>query len=236
MISEDVAAVVMMAGDPRTDIHAMQVSNIPQDLILAGREIMQDVRETIGFSRNQFGEYNSRSGDTTATEAQIVRMASEIRVDERRDIVADSIVGFVQDMHSIIFNHWTTDQVMEVVGPGGVPVWIRFRGQDFLRGGGRYTVKVDPDSSVPDTKQVREQRAVGLYNILKTNPLIDPMKLTQYLLHELHGTQFDDMMRMLPPPAEAPQGPMSPAQFGNMIQSSAQRAPLQVIQGGQGGA
>lgn len=236
LVSEDVGGVIFMSGDPKTDIMQMQISNIPQDLIVAGRELMQDVRETIGFSRNQFGEFNSRSGDTTATEAQIVRQASEIRVDERRDTVADAIVNFIQDMHAILFNHWTTEQVVEVVGPGGVPIWVRFKGEDFRRGGGKYSVKVDPDSSVPDTKQVREQRSLGLYNVLKTNPLIDPHKLTQYLLHELHGTQFDDMMRMLPPVENAPAGPVGVPQFASMIQQSAQRTPLQMIQGGQSGA
>jgi len=35
------------------------------------------------------------------------------------------------------------------------------------------------------------------YERLKPNPLIDPELLTQYLLHELHGVQFDNMMRSL---------------------------------------
>lgn len=223
MLSEDVSAVVWVNGDPREAIQVSQVGNIPQDLIVAKQGVMQDVRETIGFSRNQFGEYNPGSGDTTATEANIVRMATEIRVDERRDATADILVRGVEDMHQIIFRHWRGKQVVEVIGPGGVPIWVQFSGSE-LESGGRFTVKVDPDSSVPETKQVREQRAAGLYGLLKTNPLIDPMKLTQYLLHELHGVQFDDMIRALPAlpngQGATPGQPIGLQQYGQMIQQA----------------
>lgn len=230
MLTEDVNSVVWTNADPKDVVMPFQVSHIPQDLIVAEQGVMQNVRETIGFSRNQFGEYNPGSGDTTATEANIVRMATEIRVDERRDVTADLLVSMVEDMHQIIFRHWTAKQVVEVVGPGGVPVWVSFSGQE-LATGGHFTVKVDPDSSVPETKQLREQRATNVYAILKTNPLIDPMKLTQYLLHELHGVSFDDMIRALPalPPngqGATPQDAMGLKQYGGMIQQSLQQPAL----------
>ncbi len=171
-------------------------STIPKDLFVAAQAIVQDVRETVGFSRNQFGEFNSQSGDTTATEANIVRQASEIRVDERRDMVADMLVEVMETVHQIIFKFWTEETVVDVVGPGGAPIWVRLA--PSLLKEGRYNIKVDPDSSVPETRALREAKAVQLYQLLRTNPLIDPVQLTQYLLHELHGVQFDDMMRVLP--------------------------------------
>lgn len=225
MLSEDVSSVVNVNGDPREIVSIQQISNIPQDLLVAKQGVMNDVRESIGFSRNQFGEYNSKTSDTTATEANIVREATEIRVDERRDIVADVIVQIAEDMHSIIFRHWTGKQVMQVTGPGGIPVWVQFTGSELAQGG-RFTVKVDPDSSVPETKQLREARASQVYQLLKTNPIIDPMKLTQYLLHELHGVQFDDMMRALPPVAGMnPGATMSLPQYGGMVQQSMAALP-----------
>ena len=86
---------------------------------------MEDVRETVGFSRNQFGNFSSGSGDTTATEASIVQQASEIRVDERRDMVADMIVEVMETIHQIIFKFWGEEPVVDIVGPGGAPIWIR---------------------------------------------------------------------------------------------------------------
>lgn len=220
MVSEDVAAVVWVQGGNLDQAAKwVQSSTIPIELFKAAEETINDVRETVGFSRNQFGEFNSRSGDTTATEANIVRMASEIRVDERRDELADTLVDVVKHIHGVIFDHWTTDQIVDVVGPAGATVWIQFRGE--LLKTGRYNVKVDPDSSVPETRLLREQRAVQLYQLLKTNPLIDPVKLTQYLLHELKGVQFDDMMQMLPmPDGGTPNGPVPPEQFAQLVGNS----------------
>lgn len=224
LVSEDVQAVAWVKGQGDIDkiTKVMQQSTIPRELFAAAEVVMQDTRETMGFSRNQFGEFNSRSGDTTATEANIVRQAMDIRLDEKRDAVADLTVQVIEVLHSLIFDLWSVEQVVEVVGPGGLPVWVQLR-PELLRAG-RYTIKIDPDQSVPETKQLREQRALLLYEQLKTNPLIDPIKLTQYLLTELKGPQFDDMMRMLPPPANAPRGAVPPEVFAQMIGQGFQQA------------
>jgi len=237
MLSEDVAASVEIDGDPRDDVNSMQTAGIPPDLIAAARELKEDFREAVGFSRNQFGEYKPGSSDTTATEAMIVRMASEIRVDERRDTVADALVDMVNGQHQIVFSHWSAEQAVEVVGPGGAPIWLAFTGG--MLGKGQYLTKADPDTSVPETRQVREQRSEKIYELLKTNPMVDPLKLTQYLLHEHHGVRFDDMMRALPvPEGGVPSNgeAITADEFGGMLQSSlgqAQRAPRP--QGGEGG-
>lgn len=192
LLGPDPMAAVEMTGNPLSDIRILEGSNIPADLFNALEATHSDARETVGFSRNQFGEYKPGSGDTTATEAQIVRMASEIRVDERRDMLADMLVEIVESMHKIIFEKWTNEQVVDIMGPGGVPVWIRFKPEVLKQTG--YLVNIDPDTSVPETKQAREQKAVQMYSMLREDPLFDPYKLRRYLLHELHGTMWDDML------------------------------------------
>lgn len=217
MLSEDV-----MAGVEVSDIGGVkptQVSDVPTSLLLEQEGVMQDVRELIGFSRNQMGNFGTtgKGGNrTTATEANIVQLASEIRVDERRDLIADMLQDIIEACHVIIFNQWDQEQVIDVVGPGGVPFWVKFTGK-MLRES-QYTVKIDPDTSLPETKELRAQRAVQVYELLKSSPLIDPMKLTSYLLSELHGVQFDDMIRMLPPSPEAQGGTVTPGQFGGVLQ------------------
>ena len=213
MLSGEITAVKI------ADLNAVkwiESGGIPKDLFLAKDQTMADVREAIGFSRNQFGEYKPGSGDTTATEAQIVKMASEIRVDERRDMMADLMTHAVEDIHKVIFNHWNEEQVLEIAGPMGVPIWVKFRGE-MLRSGA-YEVKVDPDTSVPETKALREQKAIQIYGLFRTNPLIDPIKLTQYLLHEVHGVQFDDMLRLpnFGDAAGTSENPLSLGQFGEL--------------------
>lgn len=219
MVSEDVSVVVWLEGQGNIQNIVKEFNTgIPPELFVAADTLMQDVREQIGFSRNQFGEFNSRSGDTTATEANIVKQATEIRIDERRDEVADRVVDIVDMMHPIMFDNWGDEQLVDVVGPGGIPVWVRVRGQLLKRS--RFAVKVDPDSSIPETKGLREQRAIQLFQFLRENPLIDPMKLTIYLMTELKGPQFDDMMQMLPQAGGQPDRPIELNDFAGMMASS----------------
>ena len=217
MVSEDVLPVIEMDGDPNADIRFHEGSNIPNDLFAAFEATVTDARETVGFSRNEFGEYKPGSGDTTATEATIVRQASEIRVDERRDMIADMLVDVIEHIHHIIFSHWNEEQVVNIIGPNGVPVWIRFK-PEILKNGS-YEINIDPDTSVPETKQMRQQKAVQVFQMLNQDPMIDQHQLRRYLLHELHGTVFDSM---LPPPGTigSQQNPMSIQQAMQMFQQA----------------
>lgn len=191
LVDESVEPVVEIEGNPLTDIRILEGSNIPDDLFKAFEATLRDIRETVGFSRNEFGEFNPGSGDTTATEAMIIRQASEIRVDERRDMTADMIVDVIDHMHSIIFEQWNDEQIVDIIGPNGIPIWVKFK-PSMLKG--NYEVNIDPDTSLPQTKQVREQKATQIYGMLRDDPMIDQMQLRRYLLHEFHGTAFDNML------------------------------------------
>lgn len=229
MLNSDILGLVWTEEDPDQAIKIVQAANIPQDQIVADIEIMNDVRETLGFSRNEFGEFQGGRESPTATETQIVKAASEIRVEERRDMMADLIVSLTHDVNKLIFRHWNADQVIDVVGPGGVPLWVRFQPTMLKRG--IYDISVDPDQSVPQTKEVRESKALILYERLKTNPLIDPYQLTKYLMHELHGVAFDDMITGLPRGLGLTQdNPLSVGQFGQVVQNVQRKAP-QLMQG-----
>jgi hypothetical protein len=216
LLSPDVAAVAFTEGDPRTVIHQMTGENIPSDLAEAFVEVMQDVRETLGFSRNEFGEFKPGSHSPTAAETNAVKAASEIRVDERRDLIADMLVKIVNDVHPIIFNHWNREQVIDIAGPLGIQLWVAFKPMMLKRG--QYNTKVDPDTSVPETKEVRQAKALTAYGILKENPLIDPSKLTKYLLRELHGLAFDDMMVPMMGPGMTPDNPVGIEQLPGVYQ------------------
>ena len=216
-VDESVLPVIYMNGDPSRDIKLLDSMPIPPELRVAAVDVIQDMRETAGFGRNQFGEFNPGSSDTTATEAQIVRQASEIRVDERRDIIADLMLDVFADVHQVVFNFWRDEQVVDLVGPGAQPLWVRFTGTDLARSA--FSVLVDPDNSVPETKAIREQRAMALFQQLRSNPLIDPIKLTQYLLTNLTGVQFDDLMAQLPAiPQGVQSGPVSANQVPQVLQ------------------
>jgi hypothetical protein len=202
MLSEDVGSVVDVDGNPYDEVREAQASNIPQDLIQAGELTMNDVREELGFSRNQFGEYHPKT-NTTATESRIVQEAVDIRIDERRDLIADQITEAFKLIHSLIFKLWDVEIVMDVVGPGGIPMWIRF--SPAMLANGAYRLDINPDTATPETREMREAKAIEVYQIFKENPLVDPVELTRYLLREMHGVEYDNLMRGMPPRAGATQ-------------------------------
>ncbi len=223
LVDGEIMSAVGVMGDVRAAISMVQAGDVPDSLFKADMQINSDVRELMGFSRNEFGEHMPASSRTTATESRIVKMASEIRVDERRDMAADMLLDVMDHVNRVIFNHWTEEQVVEVAGPLGVPLWVRFRPSMLKEGA--YNINIDPDSSLPETKDSREQKALITYAQLKENPLIDPMRLTRYLLHELHGVQFDDMMRGMPPGLGGPSMPMELQQYAQLATQIASRAP-----------
>lgn len=224
MTDEEILAVVQVDGE-LADIMFEKVASEPESLRFAGQEVLNDVRENLGFSRNQSGNYDSGVGGggsrATATEASIVQAASEIRIDERRDMVADMITDAFTDINTIVFENWKEDQVVSLMGADGLPVWVAFK--PLALKGVEYLMDIDPDSTLPETKGMREQRAGSVYQLLKENPLIDPQKLTAYLLHEIHGVAFDDMMRSLGVMRDEPGGnPGQPMSVEQMIQMQAQ--------------
>ncbi len=231
LVSETVGPVIKVKDSPDSVIKVLPPIDIPNGLIQAESIVLQDVREQQGFGRNQFGEFSEgKSKRTTATEAAIVRSASEIRVDERRDMTADMLTDVVDSMHSVIFRHWTQEEVINVAGPQGMPLWVRFR-PDVLKAGS-YETKIDPDTSIPQTKELREAKAMALYERLKSNPLIDPLKLTQYLLHEMEGVQFSSMLRGDFQGQGSQQRPMDLGQLGKLLGQAPEVAGL--ISGPQG--
>ena len=189
--SEDVGAVVEVGK-----MHGIQPTNIvhqiPDALFQMEDRVMADVREVMGFSRNQFGEYNARSHGPTTVETREVAQAVNLRTDERRDMLSDILVNVFQDLQLIIFKHWSKEQVTKVVGPEGHTVWVKFSGKMLRQG--QYEIMINPDTAVTETKEVREQRAFKYYEYLSQNPRVDADKLSRWFLNELPGVAFDDIL------------------------------------------
>lgn len=181
-----------------TDVSPIEIGHIPEGLIMGDQIIQQDIRDSMGFSRNQSGDYASQKSHNapTAYEAQVVQAASEIRVDERRDICADILVDVFEDTNVLIFDEWEAEEIVQVMGPDSIPVWVKFK--PVMLKGARYEIEIDPDSTVPETKDIRRQKATESYTILKENPLIDPMLLTKFFLRERHGVEsYDSLLKQM---------------------------------------
>jgi hypothetical protein len=217
-LREDVSAVVYVANINKIKI--IETDHIPDALFRMEAEVMNDIRETMGFNRNAFGEYQAKSHGPTATETREVARALDLRMDERRDNLADTYMQIMEDTMRIIFRHWGREQVIKVLDPQGVAVWVRFTGTMLKQGD--YEIKINPDSSLPETKEIREKRALAYYDRLSQNPLVSNLNLTKFLLGELPGVSLEDIL--LEQPAQTAQ-PLSMAEYANRLSGGVQAIP-----------
>jgi hypothetical protein len=211
-----------------TAVKEFQAPPMPTALPEMDAFIDREVQELLGMGVNQFGEYAPGSADRSATEANIVNQATMIRIDERRDACADLLTYLVSDMNHIIAERWDTDMVAQVAGPEGLPLWVQF--QPALIQDLDYDIKIDPDTSIPLTKQVREQRAMALFQLWNNDPLIDQMALRRFLANEMYGVDASHLLVNPNQPGASQQNPMAFAQAAQMM---GQRGGAG---GGQGGA
>lgn len=204
-------------GDIRKSIALMQ-SHVPPDLITAAREVREDVREIIGFSRNQAGAFEAPSGRRTAYEAQVVQAASMIRIDERRDAMADLLSEVIRWYNQQVFDNWTTDRVVDVVGPDGARYWIRFNGRELK---GEFAYKINPEEGIPQDKRTQKEEILRFIELATKVPGLD----VQYLLTQ-YAEQFDWIDPKLLFPREGMGGsPEKAMPFYEFVRRGAGNAP-----------
>jgi hypothetical protein len=178
---EDIAAGVEVDDDsPNSSVMSLQPKNTVADTTAEMRETETDMRETLGYGKNQMGEF-SPFHNKTATEAQIVEQASEIRNDERRDIVADVLSNVVRKWNQFIFKYWDEEKIIRVAGPEGAQMWVRYTGEQLV---GEFDFKIDPDSGLPMSRGMRYQSTERLLELLKDNQYIDQQGLLKMLLRQ----------------------------------------------------
>ena len=204
-VSVDIGAT----GDIRKLVQLFQ-SHVPPDLLTAAREVREDIREIVGFSRNQMGSFEESSGRRTAHEAEIVRMASMIRIDERRDIMADTFTDIIRKYNQLIFKNWNAEKIVDVVGQDGARYWIRFTGKELR---GEFAEKVKPEESMPSSQATKRQDAQTFVDMATKIPGMD----MKYLL-ESYASTFAWIDPQLLFPGEGPgRSPEKAMQFGDFM-------------------
>ncbi len=218
-------------------------SEIPRALIEQERSIMEDAREVMGFSRNQLGSFQAAKSHAghTAAEVNAVKESAELRIDERRDILSDMLVDIFEGVKTIIFRHWTQKQVINIIGKDGLPTWVEFTGEMLKEG--EYEIKIEPDTAVPETKEVKFARAKSLYADLMQNPFVDIQELTRLYLRSVPGVSADRLMKGgasvlnigTPPGAQGAGNVMpfpqqaSTMEGGTQVAPAAQQAPIEQL-------
>ena len=216
LLDTDPKAVVRGDPGPTGDIRkavALFQSHVPPDFSLAAREIREDIRELVGFSRNQMGSFEESSGRRTAHEAEIVRAASMIRIDERRDIMADHLESVVRGLNQIIFARWGAERIIDIVGPDGVKYWIRFTGPEIK---GEFHYKINPEEALPSDRRTRRAEMEKFMEITQNAP--PDAGINKKYLFESWARQHDWIDPKLLLPAEGPgRSPERPMMFQNFM-------------------
>ena len=219
LLDGDVKAVARVDVGPQGDIRkqvAFLQSHIPPDLISYAREVREDVREIVGFSRNQMGSFEESSGRRTAHEAEIVRAASAIRIDERRDIMADHLESIMRSTNQIIFKNWNAERIIDIVGDDGARYWVRFTGEEIK---GEFHYGIDPEEALPQNAQTRRADAEKFIEISQRVPGIN----MQYIVQQW-GKTFDwlDPKMLMPQDEGAGRSPEKAMLFSDLIRKQGQ--------------
>jgi len=221
LLDEDPKAAVEIDAGANGDVRkavALFQSHVPPDLAAAAREVREDVREIVGFSRNQMGSFEESSGRRTATEASIVKQASMIRIDERRDTMADLLERIIRKENQLVFKNWSAERLIDIIGPDGVKYWIRFTGPEIR---GEFAYSINPEEAVPEDKRTRRAEIMEFIQLASQTPGTDMKYLMEAYAGELgdwldpkmlfpgegqgrspeKAMQFTDFLRMGPNPA-----------------------------------
>jgi len=208
-------------GDVRKAVALFQ-SHVPPDLLSAAREVREDIREVVGFSRNQMGSFEDSSGRRTATEASIVKAASMIRIDERRDIMADFLERIIRKYNQLVFANWGAERIIDVLGPDGARYWVRFTGEEIK---GEFTYKINPEEAVPEDRRTQRAEITEFLQVASQAPGIDLPYLLQAYASKM-GDWIDPRM-LFPREGEgaSPEKAMMFTDFMRMYGNASSRFP-----------
>lgn len=173
LLSGNVGVLVEIDDDAiASAIHILQ-PHVPPDFQIQAKAVKDDMMETLGFGANQMGDFSPYHGKTAA-ESMIVNQSSELRNNERKDIVGDVLINIIRKWNQLIFKYWTSERVIEITGPNGSQYWIEYTGDQLV---GEYHMHIDPESGMPITSGMKMEIADKLLKQYGGDPMIDQLKL-----------------------------------------------------------
>jgi hypothetical protein len=181
-------------GDPAKIIQLNP--NMSRDIYQARGDIMKDLDDTLAMGKNQQSQEMGKR--KTASEAMIINQYTELRSDERRDIVADFIERSMQDINKLLFKFWDTPDVIKLIGPEGEE-WETWTGEDLE---GEYAIQITPNSVMPHTKEQYKQKVERLYQMMAGNPFVNLKEMTRLVFDA--SEEFDTEKLLLQQPGQAP--------------------------------
>lgn len=198
--SDKVQAVIRAKMGATTDIRNViasvspGVSGILQDLNMQGEVARGDIRETVGFSRNASGEYQGKT-HISAEETKQVFKSLNIRLDERRDQMADLLTGVVRKWNQLIFTHWSQEKIIDIIGPDGAKWWIKYKGTEIKD---EYNMYVEAEEGAPMDKGSKLEAAMEAARVWAElnqgaikNGMSVPPELQRLIFNQFEETGLD---------------------------------------------
>jgi len=139
-------------------------------------------RETVGFSRNQMGEYEYR-GRRTASEVMAVQEGSSIKMSRRQMVIRRVYLDLIKKINSIIFNNWRAPKWVEVGG-----TWTEYDGA-MLKGDYGYDLSFAQQNPVENPRQ-RALENLNLYQMLVQDPFVDQAKLRDIVQGSMPNPEY----------------------------------------------
>tara|TARA_R100000808_G_scaffold23402_1_gene51910 strand:+ start:3251 stop:4966 length:1716 start_codon:yes stop_codon:yes gene_type:complete len=176
----------------------------------------RNARESIGFSRNQLGEFDT-SSRRTATEVNVVRQGSDFRMDRRSTAITKMYTTMFRKLNQTVFKFWRRPRVIQISDGN----WPEFDGEDIR---GEYTYAVNFGLDKPRDPESRRMEAFQMYQFFAQDPYVDQVELRRYLARVFADIEFGRIF--------SDQALQQGAQAVNQAQQ--EQMALQAAQGAQG--
>ena len=211
LLSEWIMPAIGVDGDPNTAFLFLQ-PHVPPDLLAWVQHVLSASKSLLGMGGQDttFPEAQSRS----ATDAKMKGMSHGVRMDEKRDAMADALQQIVRKWNQLIFKFWRGEKaskVIQVVGYDGAKYWVEYTADQIE---GEYQLRVDPASMNPISKESKRKDLIGIIQALGSNPRANLDYLMKMMLREF---DYIDAMKVFPEAPESAGGQkMGMEQFQQM--------------------
>ena len=185
--NQSLANVIMpMNTPPKLEFEMVQNSKIT------------DAQKILGFGQNQSGYGTGRK---TKGEADIIQYHNQLRTDERRYMVAQTITGIMRKVNQSVIKYWNEPMLLRVLGMEGTIHWVKAKPQDIKA---EMNLKVDVESLSPPSKERTKDDILKLIQILANTPDANVQPLLRRLMSKFPDVDASEVFPTAPD-EESPQ-------------------------------
>lgn len=190
LISGDVGAMEeaeIGASQSLKEVIATMPMGASLDLTMHAEHNRRDARDSIGFSRNQLGEFDA-SSRRTARESTFVHEGAERRTSRRSGVVVDLYIDAIEKVNKIMFTFSRTPRYMMVGNE-----WVKFTGSEIA---GDYLYDASLSTKRNLSRAERKIEALMMLAQLSQYPGVNIAGLHQYVLDAANDPGFERILQM----------------------------------------